>query len=451
MRSIYLTLSAFIILVFSFLGKNEDVQVIVTAPTQVEAGASFTVRITIIKKDKIANFARFVSLLPNGMKAQGVETHNAIFTFKERMVKFLWLPGSLPQKDTFSISYKVFVDTSVVGNVFIQNQFIYVKNNERKTKEVKPIEITINNPYKTLANNYNPGDTFLVAKTENELNINNKNPNNGKYNNSEQAEKNINKKGIYRQVSINGNVATITVTINKNGVGGSFAKVEEKLPSGFEAIADKDAGGIYTFTDHTAKFLWSNFPKDTNVTVVYKVMKKDASNISKDELAITGKFSYLQGTNTNAGQESSTQENKILAQQQASNNNGSDIQKQNIEDVAQKKQEQHTQSYTKQTSNVQKTSPIFFRVQVCALKQKKRSIRYIKRIYKIKKKMYLENHLGWRKYTVGHFDNYQNARNYRNILWNNTPAKDAFISAYNGGKRITVQEALMIAHQKWIQ
>lgn len=449
MKRIYFIFNILIIAAVTFFSENEDIAVNVKVPDNVEAGKSFIMEFTFVKKTKIETFARFLTLMPNGMTAEPLETKNALFTFKNREVKFLWLPGSLPQADTFKISYLVKVDTTVAGKVFIQGQFVYIKDNERKTFNLNPIAINVINNYGVLAKNYNQGDTTLLVES-----------NSGNSLTSKTSVQNIitqtPAEGITRTIQMNGNVAIVTITVNKKGVGGSFAKIEEKLPPQFEAIADKDGGSVYTFTDNTAKFLWVNFPKDSIMTVSYKVMKNDASNISKDELKITGKFSYLQGTETiglpinNAGEQT-----PVLAENQSSsgdqNNKSQNIKENN---VSSKKNITENSEQNQEKNNVQtkpEVSPVFFRVQICALAKKQRSISFVKRIYRIHKKVYLEDHEGWRKYTAGNFKKYKGARDYRNYLWKRTPAKDAFVSAYNNGLRITVQEALMISNQKWIK
>jgi cell division protein FtsN len=55
---------------------------------------------------------------------------------------------------------------------------------------------------------------------------------------------------------------------------------------------------------------------------------------------------------------------------------------------------------------------------------------------------------GYSKFMVGNFPEYKEARNHREDM-KQKGCNSAFVVAYNGAKRITVQEALMITSQKW--
>ena len=64
----------------------------------------------------------------------------------------------------------------------------------------------------------------------------------------------------------------------------------------------------------------------------------------------------------------------------------------------------------------------------------------------------IERHQGWIKYVTGSYGAYQEARDQRVgyvQAGHNFPGP--FVTAYNNGDRITVQEALAISNQRWVQ
>jgi hypothetical protein len=64
----------------------------------------------------------------------------------------------------------------------------------------------------------------------------------------------------------------------------------------------------------------------------------------------------------------------------------------------------------------------------------------------------VSNHDGWMKWTVGNFSDYKDARGKRESLSVKCPnLPGPFVTAFQDGNRITVQEALMITQQKWVQ
>jgi hypothetical protein len=92
---------------------------------------------------------------------------------------------------------------------------------------------------------------------------------------------------------------------------------------------------------------------------------------------------------------------------------------------------------------------LVFKVQVCAT-HRTVDATYVKTNYKLADEVMQEMHEGWFKFTVGGYGQYVEARNKREALAPfNLPGP--FVTAYNNGNRITVQEALMISKQQWVK
>ena len=95
---------------------------------------------------------------------------------------------------------------------------------------------------------------------------------------------------------------------------------------------------------------------------------------------------------------------------------------------------------------------ISYRVQISASHKQVNANTHFNSAYKFsEEKVYVENHEGWIKYVVGSHDIYKSARDRRNQLTANYTFPGPFVTAYNEGERVTVQEALMISNQKWLK
>ncbi|MEZ4937075.1 MAG: hypothetical protein R2799_05730 [Crocinitomicaceae bacterium] len=95
-------------------------------------------------------------------------------------------------------------------------------------------------------------------------------------------------------------------------------------------------------------------------------------------------------------------------------------------------------------------SDVTFKVQIMAA-HKVVGQEYFKRMHKFSTEFSVEAHEGWQKYIIGNYPEYQFARDKREELRNSTNLPKPFVTAYNKNKRITVQEALVLSNQKWVQ
>ena len=379
-----------------------DVTLKMDAPNEVNAGSEFVVEITI-EKSSIEGFARFQQELPTGFTAESIDNGGADFSFEMQKVKFFWL--ILPSNEEIKIKYNVKVDNTVSGDFTRKGLFSYI-DGEKKSTDLEPFKIKVI-PSGELANN-----------ESNQNNANN--------------EQGISVKRQEPFVNSKGEVITNLLVNKGNLPADQFAKVQEKVPEGYQAESIETKDAIFTYKNNEVKFLWMTLPAEQEFLISYKLVPNSGS--ASSDLALNGSFSYIKDGVTQTVDVVETSE--YLA-----DNSSAD----KTNDIAENTQEDNTQN------EIDDSKTVSYKVQIAAGHKKLRSIKRYFRKLKMTENVSVEMHDGWRKYTVGKYNLYKEARDHRVNVWNNTKINDAFVSAYNNEQRITVQEALMIANQNWYQ
>lgn len=447
---------------------QSDVSLQMDVAPRINAGTGLLVKVTL-KKNDLSGFCRFQQELPAGFSAEPVKTSNADFTFKDQKVRFIWL--KLPEEDEIQISYQISCDERLKGSVVLNGKFSYIEENERRSVDVTPQMLTI-----VPSPNVNP--SLLVDVNDF-----------GKEMPASVAETNLGIIACVRQKprwDAAQNEYVVNLLVNKEKLQ-KFAKIEENVPKGFTALNVNSRDGIFTFRDGKAKFLWMNLPADPYFVVSYKLVPTAGMDPKTAQMLINGTFSYIIDDKTESVDVFEKDANltalkpeelalllrpdsKVqLAYSKSQPNaelvaSATDAVKMPVDsprnsakqpvEVARVKNPVETKNTGNPAEPSESLSPesngIYFRVQIAA-GHKPVNIRSYFGKFKLEKSITKEDHNGWIKYSVGSFGEYKEARDYRVHLWNTTPITDAFVSAYNDGSRITIQEALMITNQKWIK
>jgi hypothetical protein len=395
LKTLTISLLGFVSLFVNYLYTNE-VSLFAKYPAEVAAGESFQVDVTV-EKGNLSDFGRFAQELPQGFVAESQERG---FSFAQGQVRMLWI--AMPAGNSFSFSYIVRVPVNYSGELDLGGQFSYVMNNERKTSELAQYTINIK-PAGTPDADINRQQVVAGKETDS---------------NKQQIT-------AQRQMQEIGQHFVAKITINKQNQTG-MAKIVENIPAGYTAEAIETTGGIFTQEGQTIKFLWMNMPENGVYSISYRLSKQFQANKQKPH--IEGNFSFTDGGVTRTVP---IIENDIAPQL---NNQEKAL----------------ANKLVNMPAREAAAGNVTYNVQIAA-GQKLVDARTHFRKFNINEKVTVIQHEGWHKYTIGRFADYKSARDYRVKIWGDTPVNDAFVAAYNGNQRITVQEALMIANQQWIQ
>lgn len=434
-----------------------DVTVSQSVPETIQSGQEVVVEIKVNKSDA-SGFAKVQQDLPAGFTVEPIETKGATFSFKENRIKYIWM--ALPTEEEFVISYKLKANNGTKGDFTVSGKFSFIADSERRNIVIPESKFTVTEE--------------VLASTEEETSSEASNEEPTEETTEEIVEETTEENNVVEETTSNDVEVLVTrslekqedgsfnvlLKINKKAIEG-FAKITEDVPAGFVATEIESGGGVFSFKDNQAKILWMAIPKADEFTVSYSLKSTTATS---GDYALKGNFAYLENDVTQKKAiestrftldieqiaenterietEESTPEEEVVEENTTTEEPTEEI-------VAEETTEEETENNNTTEEITSVPSPetnVSYKVQVGAGHQTVPG-NYFAVKFNLKDNVSTENHEGWIKYLVGSFNEYKAARDKRNIVRNNV--KTAFVTAYNSGKRITVQEALMISNQKW--
>ena len=433
----------------------------VDMPGVIEAGTEITVNVSI-SKGKLTGYAQYRQDLPLGLTAMAINSADANFSFQDQQVRLTWF--RVPDVDEIVFSYRIVAHERLTGKIDLNPRFSYIANNEKKSVEHQPLMLAINP-----SPNLNPAMRVDVHDFAKIAGIESLGARGGRTVALRQRPAWMEEDKIF----------LVTLLINRDEVQ-KFAKIEETIPKGYIAASIDAKGGIFTYSNQMAKFIWMDLPAEPFFTVSYKLIPEDGVTPNPASMNLTGLFSYMINERTYSSE--IIERTEMLAGLNSARLNDilSGIPLQATEQTlvaATTPQQTTTPQQPPATAPVApekpapapSTSPgravatssdandmlkpetgVYYRVQIAAGHKLVNTQRYF-RSYRLEYSVMKEVHDGWYKYSVGSFAEYKDARDYRVHLSNATKINDAFVAAYNNGNRITVQDALMALNQKWVK
>jgi hypothetical protein len=401
------------------------------------SGNSFDVELNLVKGN-IGGFAKCVEVLPAGCTATAIESAGASFTFADNKVKFVWV--SLPANSVMKLKYKVTVPEGTTGPVVLDGVFSYIENDETRkcTFNTNTVNVTPATSQPAVANTNEPVKTNEPAKVT-------------------EPVKTVEPVVAYQPESIKTPepvkapepVATNTTEPVK---APEPVKTEEPVATKTPEPA-KATEPVVAYQPEAIK------PETVNVTEPVKAPEPEATKSpepakSPEPVANTNTPEPVKAPEPvktpealKAPEPVATKAPEPVATKAPEPVKAPEPAKA-AEPAKPTAQASAVNNPALAASNVPAANTsISYAVQIAALRNAKEPV-VLASYFKITEKVNTEMADGLTKYTVGSHKVYKDAHDAREVI-KKKGVSDAWVTSYNAGKRITVQEALMVSAQKW--
>lgn len=467
-KYLFVAINSIALFFYSLFFENGPVTVKGNFPANIKPGTEVTAEL-IVNKGSMGGFAKLQIEVPEGIIVKESDNKGATFSFASGIGKWIWT--GVPSDAEFTIKFVLVADASASGAKTIAAKYSYIDNNNKQVVEMTPVEVMIGDG--AVAANPNPPASETktetpvaavptpteAAKTPTETPVKPVEtpvtptakttettapaPVSADEPNSLVSAKRTITKGA------NANEWNIIIKIKKDGIKG-FARYSDNLPEGFTAKSDKTDGSSFSVADNRIKFVWVNVPEKEELEISYVL-----SGI-KTDVTLEGEFSYLE---SNQSKFYKLPFEKLPVFETSVPVTETKTETKTEAPVTETKTETPVAAVTTPTETPVKavTTPtettktngnVSYCVQIGAYTNMAVTSAKLASKYNMTESIRSEMAGGFTKFLVGKHGEYKQARDHREIV-KNKGVNGAFVAAYNGPVRITVQEALMISNQKW--
>ncbi len=486
-KSIVLSFNLVFIVLISFFQKSE-VEIKHNIPASLKPGAEQLVTIELDKSD-VTGFAKLQFNLDEGITAEAVDAAGASFTFNNQAAKFIWM--SIPQSKKITLKMRIIASAKASGSYNVATRFSYIYENERKNVDIPSHaisvgeggEVAVDEKESFDAKSQNNSAEAAVGRTVTNTGIN-----------QWRVDVVIDRKALYGFAKVEEEFPTGYTVIDLKSSSAVFTVEDQVLKYVWYDFPDQDRVTVsykllpviamdgtqpslkgsfsYLKNEETASLVIENgapknFPssvsvKDENLVALHETKPEAGPEVEKTAepqipvVAAQATSATLPEAVENKPEPLPTPEKTQLPITAPA---------EDVKPVVKPVVKKAPKPATTTTPSVPQKSfndgnivdvpkpekGVYFKVQLAA-GQNNLNNEIFAKLYTFSEKFSLESHSGMYKYTTGYHQVYKAARDDRERITSKyNKFKGPFVTAYNDGERITVQEALMITSQKWYQ
>jgi cell division septation protein DedD len=483
-KFLIITFNAFLFFIISIFSGADGISITSNLPKTMSPGQEVEVEVKITKGG-LGGFAKFQLEMPEGFTATEVDSKGANYSFATGLAKWVW--PALPTESDVVIKFKLKADAAMSGAKTVAGKFSYVENNAKQVVEMPAVEImvggdgavatennstptntttnstpTVANTTPTVASTPTVANTTPTVASTPTTEVANTTPT---VSLNDEPGANVT---VIRNIKAGSNADEhlVEVKISKGSIKG-FAKFSDDLPAGYTAKSVNTSESSFSVADGKIKFVWVTIPTKEEITISYLLSGRSMSMVE-----LTGEFSYLANDqskkfimqkvtipNTPSAEIAQTPTSTPTVTETPTNtvvttptNTEVAVTTNTVTPTATETPTNTGNNNTENTAtNIteNRAGSINYRVQIGAFSNANVTSGTLARKFGVKGTIISEMQAGLNKFMVGNHNEYKDARDQRETI---KPAiNSAFVVAYNGAKRVTVQEALMLTNQKWFK